>query len=92
MWLGVTTLRIRDSLWMIAGAAPVAVFAATNPVTVAVFAATNPVTGAVFAATNQAPHQAPNRAQVKLASDVFVERFEPASGGRKGRILERADA
>ena len=80
MWLGVTTLRIRDSLWMIAGAAPIAVFAATNP-----------VTGAVLAATNQAPHQAPNRAQVKLASDVFVERFEPASGGRKGRILERAD-
>ena len=63
------TLRIRDSLWMIAGAAPVA----------------------VCAATNHAAHQAPNRAQVKLTGDVFVERFEPASGGRKGRVLERAN-
>ena len=74
------TLRIRDSLWMIAGAAPVAVCAATNHAPVA-----------AFAATNHAAHQAPNRAQVKLSGDVFVERFEPASGGRKGRVLERAD-
>ena len=55
---------------MIAGAAPVAAFAATNPGT----------------------HEAHNRAQVQLTGDVFVERLEPAAGGRKARILERADA
>ena len=77
---------------MIAGAAPVTAFAATNHTPVAAFAATNHTPVAVFAATNHTAHQAPNRAQVKLTGDVFVERFEPASGGRTGRILERADA
>ena len=28
---------------------------------------------------------------VQFASDVFVERFQPAPGGRTARILERAD-
>lgn len=28
---------------------------------------------------------------VQLASDVFVERFQPAPGGRTARVLERAD-
>lgn len=28
---------------------------------------------------------------VQFASDVFVERFQPAPGGRMARILERAD-
>jgi hypothetical protein len=55
---------------MIAGAAPVAAMAATNPVA----------------------HQAHNPAKVHLTGDVFVERFEPAAGGRTARILERADA
>ncbi|WP_292930472.1 hypothetical protein [Novosphingobium sp. PASSN1] len=30
-------------------------------------------------------------ASVQFASDVFVERFQPAPGGRTARILERAD-
>jgi hypothetical protein len=36
-------------------------------------------------------HASPSHAsQVRLAGDVFVERFEPAPGGRTARILERA--
>jgi len=55
---------------MIAGAAPFAAVAATNPVA----------------------HQGHNPAKAHLTGDVFVERFEPAPGGRRARILERADA
>jgi len=48
-----------------------------------------------LAAANPAPHQThettarPTR--VHLTGDVFVERFEPAQGGRTARVLERAD-
>ncbi len=38
-----------------------------------------------------APAAAPSFAGVEFASDVFVERFQPAPGGRTARILERAD-
>lgn len=34
---------------------------------------------------------APRLARVRLASDVFVERFQTAPGGRTARVLERAD-
>ncbi|EGD58663.1 hypothetical protein Y88_0720 [Novosphingobium nitrogenifigens DSM 19370] len=34
---------------------------------------------------------APRPARVRLASDVFVERFESAPGGRMARVLERAE-
>ncbi len=33
----------------------------------------------------------PMAGNVQFASDVFVERFQPAPGGRTARILERAD-
>jgi len=46
------------------------------------------------AATTPTAWHAPNTpshpGQVRLAGDVFVERFEPAPGGRTARILERA--
>ncbi len=41
------------------------------------------------AATGPAGHRVQNPA---LTGDVFVERFEPAAGGGRARILERADA
>ena len=47
---------------------------------------------AVVAATGPGADQARNPAKVQLTGDVFVERFEPAPGGRRARILERADA
>ncbi len=51
---------------------------------------------AALAATNPAAFRAPvpgvHPARVQLAGDVFVERFEPAPGGRTARVLERADA
>ena len=37
-----------------------------------------------------APQPPATPSRVQLAGDVFVERFEPASAGRIGRILERA--
>ena len=37
-----------------------------------------------------APDTPPRASHVHLAGDVFVERFEPAPGGRTARILERA--
>ena len=59
---------------MIAGAMPVAVVAATNPV------------------AHQSHNPGHNPGRAHLTGDVFVERFEPAPGGRRARILERADA
>jgi hypothetical protein len=47
-------------------------------------AATNPVAW-------HAPDTSSHPARVQLAGDVFVERFEPAPGGRTARVLERAD-
>lgn len=38
-----------------------------------------------------APASAQAAGGVQFASDVFVERFQPAPGGRTARILERAD-
>lgn len=38
-----------------------------------------------------APMTAQAAGAVQLASDVFVERFQPAPGGGTARILERAD-
>lgn len=38
-----------------------------------------------------APGAAHAAGGVQFASDVFVERFQPAPGGRTARILERAD-
>lgn len=38
-----------------------------------------------------APGAAQAAGGVQFASDVFVERFQPAPGGRTARILERAD-
>ena len=38
-----------------------------------------------------APLPATAQEPVQLASDVFVERFQPAPGGRMARVLERAD-
>eukprot|EP01037_Dinobryon_pediforme_P010367 gene10367-10434_t len=49
---------------------------------------------ALAAAAPQARQTAPaarHPAQVRLAGDVFVERFERASGGRTARVLEHAD-
>jgi len=47
-----------------------------------------------LAATTPAAWHAPqprsHNGQVRLAGDVFVERFEPAPGGRTARVLERA--
>jgi len=47
------------------------------------------------AATSPVAYHAPDTpshaARVQLAGDVFVERFEPAPGGRTARVLERAD-
>lgn len=41
----------------------------------------------------QIDRAAPQRpARVRLAGDVFVERFQPAPGGGMARVLERADA
>ncbi len=37
-----------------------------------------------------APSPPSHNGQVRLAGDVFVERFEPAPGGRTARVLERA--
>ena len=47
----------------------------------------------VGAATSAAmlPVAAHAAGQVQFASDVFIERFQPASGGRVARVLERAD-
>lgn len=49
-----------------------------------------------FAGTTPAAYHTPDTAshaaRVHLTGDVFVERFEPAPGGRTARILERADA
>jgi hypothetical protein len=47
-------------------------------------AATNPVAW-------HAPDTPSHPARIHLAGDVFVERFEPAPGGRTARVLERAD-
>ena len=44
---------------------------------------------ALMPATAHAAAQ-PSRG-VQFASDVFIERFQPAPGGRTARILERAD-
>lgn len=38
-----------------------------------------------------AAHAAAAAGPVQFASDVFVERFQPAPGGRIARVLERAD-
>jgi len=38
-----------------------------------------------------APAAAHAAGGVQFASDVFVERFQPAPGGRTARVLERAD-
>ena len=49
---------------------------------------------ALAAAAPQARQTAPaarHPAQVRLVGDVFVERFERASGGRTARVLEHAD-
>jgi len=37
------------------------------------------------------PQVAQAAGPVQFASDVFVERFQPAPGGRTARVLERAD-
>ena len=37
------------------------------------------------------PDAAQAAGPVRFASDVFVERFQPAPGGRVARVLERAD-
>jgi len=47
------------------------------------------VAGATSAAL--VPVSAHAAGSVQFASDVFVERFQPAPGGRTARILERAD-
>lgn len=47
------------------------------------------VAGAASAALMPAPAQAAGG--VQFASDVFIERFQPAPGGRTARILERAE-
>ncbi|KUR70714.1 hypothetical protein AQZ52_12755 [Novosphingobium fuchskuhlense] len=47
------------------------------------------VVGATSAALM--PGAAHAAAGMQFASDVFVERFQPAPGGRTARILERAD-
>jgi hypothetical protein len=47
------------------------------------------VAGATSAA--MLPHTAHAAGPVQFASDVFVERFQPAPGGRIARVLERAD-
>lgn len=47
------------------------------------------VAGAASAAL--APATAHAAGGLQFASDVFVERFQPAAGGRMARILERAD-
>jgi len=47
------------------------------------------VAGATSAALMPATAQVASG--VQFASDVFVERFQPAPGGRTARILERAD-
>lgn len=48
---------------------------------------------AVSAATSAAmlPAAAQAAGPVQFASDVFIERFQPAPGGRVARVLERAD-
>jgi len=38
-----------------------------------------------------APDTRSHASRVQLAGDVFVERFEPAPGGRTARVLERAE-
>jgi hypothetical protein len=47
------------------------------------------VAGATSAA--MLPAAAHAAGPVQFASDVFVERFQPAPGGRTARVLERAD-
>jgi hypothetical protein len=60
---------------------------------VAVAAPAIPGTGvcATIAMVDHAPGARDAQSQVKLAGDVFVERFERAPGGRTARVLERAE-
>jgi hypothetical protein len=49
-------------------------------------------TVAPAAASAMAHHGNARPSPVRLVGDVFVERFEPAPGGRTARVLERADS
>jgi hypothetical protein len=47
--------------------------------------------GAAHPVAWPAPDGAAHLHRIQLVGDVFVERFEPAPGGRIARVLERAD-
>lgn len=49
------------------------------------------IVGAAMVASVAVPVAAEAARPVQFASDVFVERFVPGSGGRVTRVLERAD-
>jgi hypothetical protein len=79
IWFGGTILALRKTLWILAGAAPVAALAASNP--------------SARHNTGNAARPAPiHLVGIHLVGDVFVERLEPAPGGRTARVLEHVDS